>query len=124
MDVDPIVNNWYQYVNSDNSFVVITLDEGNNVVEIQHAGGDVEEIPLESWYDLNLEPIEAPEDWNGPDGLLDREDADYDDDDLEDEDSFDEEDDDEEEDDWEDDFEGDDDDEWEDDIEDEAWDDR
>lgn len=81
MDVDPITDNWYQYVNSNNTFVVIALDESNNVVEIQHADGNVEEIPLESWYDLNLESIEAPEDWSGPDGHLDREDADYDDDD-------------------------------------------
>ncbi len=125
MDVDPIVNNWYQYVDSANSFAVIALDEPNNVVEIQHADGDVEEIPLEAWYDLNLEPIETPEDWNGPDGHLDREDADYDEDDLEDEDSYDE-DEDEEDDEWEEDEEDlEDEEEWEDeDVGEQEWDDR
>lgn len=123
MDVDPIVRNWYQYVDSENSFAVVALDEANNVVEIQHADGDVEEIPLEAWYDLNLEPIETPQDWNGPDGHLDREDADYDDEDLEEEDALDEEDDEEE---WdEDDAEDDDDEEeWEDEDIGEEWDDR
>lgn len=128
MDVDPIVNNWYQYVDSENSFVVIALDEGNNMVEIQHADGDVEEIPLESWYDLNLEPIETPEDWNGPDGHLDREDADYDDDDLEEEEDFDEEEEEDDEEEWEDEedeeWEDEEDEDWDDDVEEEDWDDR
>lgn len=113
MDVDPIADNWYQYVNSDDTFVVVSLDESNNVVEIQHADGNVEEIPLESWYDLNLEAIEAPEDWSGPDGLLDREDADYDDDDLDEESDSDEDDD----------VDDDDDDDWDDDEEEDIWDD-
>ncbi len=38
--------------------------EGN--VEIQYFDGDVEEIGLDGWYELDIEPIEAPENWTGP----------------------------------------------------------
>jgi hypothetical protein len=35
-------------------------------VEIQYFDGEVEELDLDSWYEMALEPIEPPEDWSGP----------------------------------------------------------
>jgi hypothetical protein len=29
----------------------------------EYFDGDLDEIDLEEWYDLNIKPIEAPEDW-------------------------------------------------------------
>jgi hypothetical protein len=33
---------------------------------MQHFDGDLEEIDRDTWYQLDLEPIEEPENWSGP----------------------------------------------------------
>jgi hypothetical protein len=38
----------------------------------------VEEIDLDSWYELVLEPIEAPEDWSGAYDQMEPDDLGYD----------------------------------------------
>ncbi len=73
----PIEGNWYESLESGESFVVVTLDEDERVVEIQHQNGDVEELELEEWFALDLEPTEPPEDWLGTYGEMDEEDAHY-----------------------------------------------
>ena len=63
-DLDPIVGNWYKNVEEEKEFEVVAVDEDAQTVEIQYFEGEVEEIDLDSWYELVLEPIEAPEDWS------------------------------------------------------------
>jgi hypothetical protein len=65
-DADPIVGTWYLRRDEDRAFQVVALDEAAGLVEAQHFDGDLEEIELEAWHDLDAEPIEAPEDWSGP----------------------------------------------------------
>jgi hypothetical protein len=65
-DADPIVNNWYENLDENQQFKVVALDETTGLVEIQHFDGDLEEIDLETWYVMEIEPIEDPEDWKGP----------------------------------------------------------
>ncbi len=64
-EFDPIQGNWYRDLDKDEEFFVIDVYEDDGIVEIQHYNGDVEEIELDSWYDLNIEPVEPPEDWVG-----------------------------------------------------------
>ncbi|HXH04040.1 MAG TPA: DUF6763 family protein [Candidatus Competibacteraceae bacterium] len=65
-DLDPIVGNWYRNLESADEFEVVALDEDAGTVEIQYFGGEVEELDLDEWYELPLEPMDAPEDWSGP----------------------------------------------------------
>lgn len=65
-EADPIVGNWYQHLDKGQQFQVVALDEDNGLVEIQHFDGDLEEIELETWYSLDVEPSEEPENWAGP----------------------------------------------------------
>mgnify|MGYP006297338061 CR=1 FL=1 len=65
-EYDPIVGNWYQHLDKGQKFEVVAVDEDAGLVELQHFDGDVEETDLEGWYEMEIEPIEAPEDWTGP----------------------------------------------------------
>lgn len=65
-EADPIVGNWYRHLDKGQPFVVVAVDDEAGLVEIQHFDGDLEEIELEAWYRLPIEPIEEPENWSGP----------------------------------------------------------
>jgi hypothetical protein len=65
-EADPILENWYQHLDKGQKFRVVALSEDDGAVEIQYFDGDVEEIELEGWYELDVEPIEPPENWTGP----------------------------------------------------------
>lgn len=65
-DLDPIVGNWYQDLETQTEFEVVAFDEDAQTVEIQYFDGEVEELDLDAWYEMVLEPIEPPEDWSGP----------------------------------------------------------
>ncbi|MFO1431569.1 MAG: DUF6763 family protein [Candidatus Competibacteraceae bacterium] len=64
-DVDPIVGSWYQLLDKSQPFEVISLDEDIGLVEIQYLDGDQEELDLDTWYELDVEPTDAPEEWVG-----------------------------------------------------------
>lgn len=65
-DVDPIVGNWYRSREKLQRFEVVAVDEEDGGIEIQHFDGDIEEIDRDTWLEMDLEPVEAPEDWTGP----------------------------------------------------------
>ena len=65
-EADPILGNWYRHLDKGQKFCVVALNEDEGLVEIQHFDGDLEEIDQDSWYELDLEPIEEPENWSGP----------------------------------------------------------
>ncbi len=92
-DNEPIVDHWFENLESGRKFEVTDIDEDNGMIEIQYLDGDTAELDLDEWYELELEAIEAPEEAEGYD---DDDDEDEDEEDLDDED----EDLDEDEDDW------------------------
>ena len=65
-EADPIVGNWYAHLDKGQRFEVVALDEAAATVEFQYFDGAVEEVELDQWYELDVEPAEAPEDWTGP----------------------------------------------------------
>ena len=74
---------------------MLKVDEDAELVEIEHLDGEIEEIDLETWHEMDLEPTEEPEGW--AESEEEEEDEDEDDEDWdEDEDDEDEDD----EDDW------------------------
>jgi Family of unknown function (DUF6763) len=64
-EFDPVVGNWYQHSDDDQKFTVLDLDQEEGVIEIQYFDGDLDQIDLDEWYELALEPISPPEDWTG-----------------------------------------------------------
>ncbi len=63
---NPIVGNWYQRLDKGQEFTVVAFDEDARLVEMQHFDGDLEEMDLDTWYQLEILPIEEPENWSGP----------------------------------------------------------
>ena len=63
---DPIIDNWYYHLDKGQRFRVVAMDEESQTVEVQYFDGNVDEYELEIWYQLNIEPCEAPENWSGP----------------------------------------------------------
>lgn len=87
---EPLVDNWYQDLENGSKFMVVALDQDRDMVEIQYFDGDIEDVDLSTWYEMDLDIIEAPEDWTGPldevgDDLLDDFDEDDDENDENDE---------------------------------------
>ena len=60
----PIVGEWYRH-NSATILEVVAFDRDDGTIEVQYFDGTVEEFDLESWNQLYVEEIEAPEDWSG-----------------------------------------------------------
>lgn len=101
-DYEPTPGQWYENVEEEETFRVLTVDEDSELVEIEYLDGEIEEVDLETWHEMDLEKTDEPEGW-----------ADRDDDDDDDEEDFDEDDDDDDDDDddWDDDDDEDDEDE-------------
>ena len=94
----PTPGKWYENKEEEETFRVLTVDEDDELVEIEYVDGEIEELDLDTWHELDLELTEEPEGWAGDD------DADADDDeDDEEEEEFDEDEDDDDDDDEEDD---------------------
>ena len=102
-ELDPIVGQWYRQIDEGELFRVVGIDEDEDLIEIQYADGESEELDSESWFELDLELSEAPDDWKDPDEGDEDDDEDLDDAELED-------DEDDEDADWDEDEDGDDDD--------------
>ena len=64
-ELDPIIGNWYKHLDKGQRFLVVAFDEGDGLIETQHFDGDIEEIPLNVWYQQELELAEEPENWAG-----------------------------------------------------------
>ena len=91
-DYEPVPSQWYENVEEEESFRVLSVDEDSELIEIEYLDGDIEEIDLEAWHEMDLERIEEPEGWSESDDE-DEDDLDDDDDDEEDEDDLDDDDD-------------------------------
>ena len=96
-DYDPIKGQWFEDLEENEIFLVLSVDPDTELVELQYENGDIEEIDLDTWHELDLERTQQPEGW--PTAEKEGEDAEVEDD--EDDDDWDE--DDEDDDDWDDD---------------------
>lgn len=76
-EFEPIVNRWYRDLEQGYTFQVIARDDQQDTVEIQYFDGDLEEMDLEEWNVMALEPIEPPEDWTGSIDHIERDDLHY-----------------------------------------------
>lgn len=62
--IEPVVGEWYE--SHGQRFEVVALDDAEQVIEIQHADGDLEEIEVDDWLARSragsLRAAEQPED--------------------------------------------------------------
>lgn len=80
-DYDPVQGQWYEDLEENEIFQVLSVDPDEEIVEIVYENGDTEEIDLDTWHELDLEQAEEPEGWASDDDEDDDEDLDEDDDD-------------------------------------------
>ena len=85
-DYEPVPGQWYENVEEEESFRVLSVDEDSERLEIEYLDGDIEEIDLETWREMDLERIEEPEGWSESDDEDTDDDEDWEEDDEEDED--------------------------------------
>jgi hypothetical protein len=62
----PEVGHWYAHRDKGQMFQVVAFDADDGCVEIQDFDGDVDEVDMDTWFAMPLDPAEAPEDWTGP----------------------------------------------------------
>jgi hypothetical protein len=97
-DFDPIPGRWYEDLDEEVIFQVMTVDPDEELVQLQYENGEIEEIDLDTWHELDLDEAQEPEGWSSA-SEEDEDDEDWDEEEEEDEDDWDED----EDDDWDDD---------------------
>jgi hypothetical protein len=93
-DHNPVPGQWYESLEDEETFQVLSVDEDSELIELQYEDGDVEEIDYETWQELDLDLTDQPEGWSAADDddeddedeLDDEDDDDWDDDDDDDDD--------------------------------------
>lgn len=79
-DYDPVKGQWYEDLEENEIFKVLSVDPDEEIVEIQYENGDIEAIDLDTWHELDLEHADEPEGWANDDED-DEDDDDWDDED-------------------------------------------
>ena len=62
-DYDPVQGQWYEDLEENEIFQVLSVDPDEEIVEIMYENGDTEEIDLDTWHELDLEQAQQPEGW-------------------------------------------------------------
>ncbi len=77
-DYEPVPGQWYENLEEEESFRVLSVDEDSERLEIEYLDGDIEEIDLETWHEMDLDRIEEPEGWSESDDEETEDDEDWD----------------------------------------------
>jgi uncharacterized protein DUF6763 len=90
-EYEPVAGQWYENIDENDSFRVLSVDEDSELIEIEYLDGDIEELDLDTWQELDLNKIEQPEGWSASeakdeDEEDEKEDEDWDEDEDDDED--------------------------------------
>jgi hypothetical protein len=93
-DNEPVPGQWYENVEEEETFRVLTVDEDSELIEIEYLDGDIEELDIEAWHEMDLELTSEPEGWSDEEEEDDEEEEEEDDDEDEDDDDWDDDDDD------------------------------
>ncbi len=92
-DFDPVPGQWYEDLEEEGLFQVLSVDPDEELVQIQHEDGEIEEFDLDTWHELDLDKATEPEGWSGSEDE-DEDDEEWEEDEDEDEDDWDDDDDD------------------------------
>ena len=75
--VEPVIGGSYAHRDKGQLFQVVAMDDEDGFVELQNFDGDVDEVDMDTWYGMPLDPAEPPEDWTGPVDNLEPDDVGY-----------------------------------------------
>jgi hypothetical protein len=64
-DFDPVAGQWYKDLEDEEVFQVLSVDPDEEIIEVQFENGDIEEIDLDTWHELDLDKVGEPEGWSG-----------------------------------------------------------
>lgn len=57
----PQVGQWYRDTEQGIIFEIVAID--HDFIEVQHENGDIEEYDSDTWQELLIKAVDAPEDW-------------------------------------------------------------
>ena len=57
---------WYKRPDLKKIFEIVAIDQDEDCIEIQYFDGEIEELDLDTWNELQIISVAAPEDWSGP----------------------------------------------------------
>jgi hypothetical protein len=97
-EYEPVAGQWYENIDENESFRVLSVDEDSELIEIEYLDGDIEEVDIDTWREFDLDKIDQPEGWSAPEDEEEEEEKDKKEDEDEDDDW--DEDDDEDDEDW------------------------
>jgi hypothetical protein len=86
-DYEPQTGQWYEDLDREESFRVLTVDPDEAQVRIQWLDGEIQELDVDQWHELDLELTAEPEGWVDEDAVDEddeEEDEDWDDEDEDD----------------------------------------
>src|SRR5689334_25368913 len=75
----PVPGKWFENKEEEETFRVLSVDEDDELVEIEYLDGEIEELDLDTWHELDLEPTEEPEGWSDDADDDEEEDEEFDD---------------------------------------------
>lgn len=83
-DYEPVPGQWYENLEEEEQFRVLSIDEDSELIEIEYLDGDIEELDLEAWHEMDLEKIAVPEGWSEDDDDSDEDEEEWEEDDEDD----------------------------------------
>ena len=98
-DYEPQAGQWYEDLETEESFQVLAVDPDEETIRIQWPDREIQQLDLDQWNEMDLELALPPEGWVDDEVEDDEDEEDDDDDDWEDDDDFDEDDEDDDDDD-------------------------
>jgi hypothetical protein len=101
-DYEPQAGQWYEDLDTEETFQVLSVDPDEEIIRIQWPDREVQALELDQWNEMDLELATAPEGWVD-DQVEDEEDDEEGAVELEDDEDWDDDEDDDDDDDWDDD---------------------
>ena len=83
-DNEPVVGQWYEIIDEEETFRVVSVDEDEELVEIEYLDGERDRFDLEEWHELDLELVDEPEGWSDEVDEDEEDDEEWDDEDEDD----------------------------------------
>lgn len=62
-DYEPQAGQWYEDLDNEESFQVLSVDPDEEIIRIQWPDREIREIDLDQWNEMDLELAVAPEGW-------------------------------------------------------------
>jgi hypothetical protein len=69
-DYDPVQGQWFEDLEENEVFRVLSVDPDEEIIEVQYENGDIEEMDLDTWHELDLERASEPEGWASDDDVV------------------------------------------------------